>query len=271
MAESLEAVTGNPEQWQSFAKRNPVFVERRQKIEQACDTILNRSLPGATLLDKAVFFAGHRIADDFMEVVVLAGNGEGRGAQKLLRPMFEQLVTVKYLIKHPDLIDQYMNYYRIDRRRLAKVIESTLGPEALGAEKMAEVEAEFQKVKSQYEVPNCKKCGTVRLAHAWTQVDLVTMAKEVGVEVYLVEAYYLPLEQSHPKVGGMLSRIVETDSGGIAAAPRLAPDLADDSLRVAHGLLIISLGAQVDHFQLDSGPLVEILDQDFGEIWRKAK
>ena len=206
-----------------------------------------------------------------MEVVVLGGNGEGRGAQKLLRPMFEQLVTVKYLIKHPDLIDRYMNYYRVDRRRLAKVIESTLGADALGAEKMAEIEAEFQTVKSQFEVPDCKKCGTVRLAHAWTQVDLVTMAKEVGVEAYLVNGYYLPLEQSHPKVGGMLSRVVETDSGGIAAAPRLAPDLADETLRVAHGLLIIALGAQVDHFQLASGPVVAKLDEDFGEIWRKAE
>lgn len=96
------------------------------------------------------------------------------------------------------------------------------------------------------------------------------MAREVGIEAYLVEAYYLPLEQSHPKIGGMLSRIVETDDG-IAPAPRLAPDLADDSLRVAHGLLILALGAQVDHFQLDSGPLVSELDADFGEIWRKTK
>jgi hypothetical protein len=223
------------------------------------------------LLDKAVFFAGHRIADDFIEIVVLAGNGEGRGAQKLLRPMFEQLVTVKYLIKHPDLIDQYMNYHRVDRRRLAKIIESTLGSDTLGPEKMAEVEAEFQKVKSQYEVPDCKKCGTVRLAHAWTQVDLVTMAKEVGVEVFLVEGYYLPLEQSHPKVGGMLSRVVETEAGGIAPALRLAPDLADNSVRVAHGMLIVALGAQVDHFQLDSVPLVSELDKDFGEIWRREK
>jgi hypothetical protein len=69
----------------------------------------------------------------------------------------------------------------------------------------------------------------------------------------------------------MLSRTVEADGGGIAAAPRLAPDLADESLRIAHGLLIIALGAQVDHFQVDSGPLVAKLDQDFGEIWRKGE
>jgi hypothetical protein len=271
VADSYEAVIGTPEQWKLFAERNATFVERKHRIEQACNVILNRALKDSTLLDKAVFFAGHRIADDFMEVVILAGNGEGRGAQKLLRPMFEQVVTVKYLIKHPDQIDRYWNYFRVDRRRLAKVIESTLGSEVLGPETVAAVESEFQKVKSQYEVPDCKKCGTVRFAHAWTQVDLVTMAKEVGAEVYLVGAYYLPLDQSHPKVGGMLSRIVETDSGGIAAAPRLAPDLADESLQVAHGLLILALGAQVDHFHLDSGPVVAELDRDFGEIWGKAK
>jgi hypothetical protein len=65
----------------------------------------------------------------------------------------------------------------------------------------------------------------------------------------------------------MLSRLVETAEAGMAAAPRLAPDVADDSLRVAHGLLILALRAQVDHFALDSGPLVEELDRDFGEIW----
>src|SRR5580765_4796743 len=69
----------------------------------------------------------------------------------------------------------------------------------------------------------------------------------------------------HPKVGAMLSRIVETASGGIAAAPRLAPDLADESLRIAHGLLVLSLGAQVEHFHRDSGPVVAELDQDSGK------
>jgi hypothetical protein len=68
----------------------------------------------------------------------------------------------------------------------------------------------------------------------------------------------------------MLSRLVETASGGIAAAPRLAPEVADDALRVAHGMLILALGAQVDYFKLENGPLVEELDRDFKEIWDKT-
>lgn len=270
MPDNLEAVTGTPEQWKSFAERNAAFGERRRRIENACNVILNRTLRDSSLMGKAVFFAGHRIVDDFMEIAVLAGNGEGRGAQKLLRPMFEQLVTVKYLIKHPDQFDQYWNYFPIDRRRLAKMIESTLGPGVLDAPTMAAVEAEYQKVKARFEVTDCKKCGTVRVNHTWTPVDLVTMAKDVGVEVFLTHAYYLPLDQSHPKVGGVLSRLVETASGGIEAAPRLAPEVADEALRVAHGMLILALGAQVDYFKLESGPLVEELDHDFKEIWAKT-
>jgi uncharacterized protein DUF5677 len=260
-------VIGTPTEWKHFVARNPLFAGRHHRINDACTAILGRTLHRADLRDKAIFFTGHRIADDFMEIVVLAGNGEGRGAQKLLRPMFEQLVTLKYLIKHPDEFENYWNYFPVDRRKLAKAIESTLGPGVLGKDTIAAVESEFEKVKSKYQVTDCKTCGTTRLAYAWTTVDLVTMAKEVGVEKYLAQGYYLPLDQSHPKVGGLLSRLVETDTGGIAAAPRIARDVADEATRIAHGMLILALAAQVDYFKLDSSSLVEELGTDFVNIW----
>ena len=44
-----------------------------------------------------------------MEIFLLCGNAEAYGAEKVLRPMFERVVTMKYLRAHPDEVDSYMN------------------------------------------------------------------------------------------------------------------------------------------------------------------
>lgn len=50
----------------------------------------------------AVFAVEHQVADDFFDIQLLAVQGYGMGAVKLLRPLYERVVTALYLIKYPD-------------------------------------------------------------------------------------------------------------------------------------------------------------------------
>jgi hypothetical protein len=42
-----------------------------------------------TAIDKFVYFYGNLVAEDFMEIFLMAANGYGYGAMKLLRSMYE--------------------------------------------------------------------------------------------------------------------------------------------------------------------------------------
>ena len=94
---------GSPEQWKAFAKRNKGFVGALEILLSAFDTIFDRQLDEeAELVDRIVFAAGHMAVDDFMEILLLCANAEAHGAEKVLRPMFERVVTMKYLRDHPE-------------------------------------------------------------------------------------------------------------------------------------------------------------------------
>src|SRR5271167_491232 len=51
--------------------------------------------------DLIVYTLGRIAVDDFNELVVLAGNGRGVGALKILRGMYERIVTAAYVAQTP--------------------------------------------------------------------------------------------------------------------------------------------------------------------------
>lgn len=58
-----------------------------------------------------IFYLGRLCAEEFNEILLLAGNGYGIGAFKLLRGMYERSVTAYRLHLHPELIDDFLEYY----------------------------------------------------------------------------------------------------------------------------------------------------------------
>jgi hypothetical protein len=51
------------------------------------------------LADRVVFYLGRVAADDFSELLILSGNGYGIGALKVLRGMYERVVTAAFIMK----------------------------------------------------------------------------------------------------------------------------------------------------------------------------
>src|SRR5271169_6329192 len=52
--------------------------------------------------DVIVYTLGRIAVDDFSELVILAGNGWGVGALKILRGMYERIVTTAYSAQTPE-------------------------------------------------------------------------------------------------------------------------------------------------------------------------
>src|SRR5581483_1995756 len=86
-----------------------------------------RHLIGAGFLDKVVFFLGNEAVEEFGEVLVLAGNGYGTGAQKIVRGMFERMVTLSHLIRNPEDSDAWVDFGDVSDHRLANATVTALG------------------------------------------------------------------------------------------------------------------------------------------------
>jgi len=85
MAEAMKAQFGLPQEWDHFAESHGLFLERFSNLQMALETAFNRQEPLSELVDKIVFFIGRPCAEDFMEILLLCGNGYGIGAMKILR------------------------------------------------------------------------------------------------------------------------------------------------------------------------------------------
>jgi hypothetical protein len=182
--------------------------------------------------------------------------------------MFERVVTLKYLQVHPEELDRYLSYYWVSQHKLINAIEATFGQDLLDGSQVAEANRQYEQVKGDYQVKLCKKCKTTRPNYSWTPKDIITMAMEMGLDDFVVPAYYLPMQHTHPSVKGMLDRLELTPSGGMTVNDRLVPLLADRVLCASHRLVLSAVEVQIDHFKLDPQPF-EALPNDFSLAWTR--
>jgi hypothetical protein len=105
---------GSEEEWKRFNKQFPVFVEKYPAIEAVRDKVFHRKSEG-TLFDVAMFAFGRVCSEDFQQAFILCGNGFGIGALQLVRGMYERHVTAAYLLKHPDQLDRFLEYDKVQR------------------------------------------------------------------------------------------------------------------------------------------------------------
>jgi hypothetical protein len=271
MSHDFEIRVGNIHEWIPFATRNREFLDEFANLSKTLHEMFIRQLHTPhERIDMFVFAVGRMVVDDFMEILVLCGNAEANGAQKILRGMFERVVTMLYLQQNPDQLQAYYDFFWVTERRLVNAIEATFRKGAVDPERAARVEAEYQRVKGTFQKKVCDMCGATVDNFTWTKIDTVEMAKRVGLAGFIVPAYYLPLGHAHATMTGILDRLETTPEDGLTFGARLNPLMADRVLSAAHSLLLYALAAQVDQFKLDPAP-VERLKADVVRIWMNRR
>jgi hypothetical protein len=229
-----QIIFGFQERWQAFQERNEKFLSRFISLQAAFDVAFARSMSDSEPIDRVVYMLGRLCVEDFFEIILLAGNGYGIGALKLLRGLYERAVTLGYLSEHPSEVDLFLNYHLVHQHKLLGAIKRTFGDDALPAAMTAEQEQQYEKVKDDYRVTVCKKCGTTRVNNTW-KLDLVSMAHETGIlGRFIVPAYYEPLSHVHTTPRSITARLEETSSGGMGFNPDSQPKEADNAVRIAH-------------------------------------
>ena len=193
-----QIIFGIPDEWKSFEQRNLLFFERFPNLRAALNTAFIRT--GFTMepIDRFVFFCERLCCEDFFEVLLCSGNGYGVAALKLLRTLYERGVTLRYLHEHPEELDAFLDFHHVQLHKLTTPIAEIFGSGAIPEKALADIKTEFEKVKKQFMVTDCKKCGTEKLNHTWSKLNFVAMAKKTEhLDKLIVQAYYLPMRHGH--------------------------------------------------------------------------
>jgi Family of unknown function (DUF5677) len=263
---------GIPEEWEWFQKTYRLFLDRFPNLQRALEAAFAREATTSEPVDRVVFFSGRLCVEDFMEVLLLCANGYGAGALKILRGMYERVVTARYLHKIPAETEDFVDFYWVTQHRLVQSVVETFGAGGLEQAKLDEINANSQQVRGRFMVDDCKSCGTKRLNHTWSKLDMVSMARAAGgLGRLVVPGYYLPTVEAHSTVGAIMSRLMATEGGGAAFDGGPQRSKVGIALPTAHNLLLNVLALQQEHFGLDSLPeALQVCVQDFQEIWKRA-
>jgi hypothetical protein len=273
---------GYPEEWNSFAFRHQQFTRRFANIEKAIDLAFLKTYQTTGPTERTIYFLGRLGVEEFMEVLLFCGNGYGIGAQKLIRGMYERAVTARYLFKHPEETDNYLDWYHVTNYKMFVATQSGKGSKVFSfkPEQIDTIKADFEAVKKQFMVPACQeKCDTCkdarRLNHSWSKTDIVSMAREdENLEPLLVPAYYLPMREFHSTMGAIFSRLdpSATKEEGLIFDGAAQRDRADQAIITAYTLLLNILDLQRECFHLkEMEPVMQTCFEDFRAVLQEQR
>jgi len=245
-------VFGEPQEWDRFTARNAAFVQQMDRLHKLVNLVVAGSRPLHDPIDKVVHTFGRIGVDEFYEILTNAANGYGIAALKLLRPLAERTITMMYLIRRPELVHDFLDYYWVNTRRSMNHVRSAGGdPVALGGEDFIQlVEARFAQVRDRYIEMVCKTCGIERVAGNWTLLNLADMAKAVGFRAGYFVLCYWPTLQLHTTVQGMHPYVDVLDDR-VSVGGQSQSAHADTALLGAHTCLSILLEEQIRQLRLD--------------------
>jgi len=267
-------IFGDQDHWAEAERRNGKFFELFPHLMEVLRLTFFRQLKEAEPADRVIFILGRCCVEDFFEIILLAGNGYGIAAAKILRGLYERAVTMMYLIDHPDEVQSFLGYHHVAEHKLMQAVLENHGEGAVSKEVKEEREKQFNAVRENYMIDDCKECGTKkRMNHTWSKLDIVSMAKKTPwLKKYLVSGYYIPMSYTHSTVHSMLARLEEAPEGGMSFNPDAQPKQADDSLKTAHILVLHVIREQHKHFKLDDPQkLRKRAEGEYPEIWPAAR
>jgi hypothetical protein len=270
--ETTPVVFGIPEEWDRFARANVRLLEGLPNLIRAGEIAFSSRQFKVRSADMAIYSLGSLCQQDFWDILLLCGNGCGMSAQKVVRGMYERAVTANYLHLNPQEADLFFDFHAVTKYRLGKSIIDIFGAEALPVADVDRAREHYEAVKAEFQMADCKKCGTTRTNHTWNKVDFVSMAKSCEtLRKFLVQAYYLPLQQSHPSFFALNEGLRETADGDVELD--YTEQIMHESLALgaAHGILIAVLDLQKQHFQIDEleSPL-QTCQQDYEESMKDS-
>ncbi len=251
---------GIPEEQRDFERRHAQFLQAVvRSLMEAATKAFARKMESEHPHERLVFILGRHVPEDFNEIFLLAANGYGIGALKLLRPMFERVVTMMYLIRNPEKAQDFFDWVLVEKQRTLNHLkdEGDDPTNYLTAEEIEQVKTEYERVKHKFP----------KKARSWSSLNLKSMARQVGVGQMYLSLCHWPTLQVHTTLVGITARMEITTEGGVGFKIGAQRKEADLSLLGAHFCLLTALDAHVAHFNLPID--MTVLVDEYKKYWAR--
>lgn len=170
------------------------------------------------------------VVSDFQALLVLCVNGFGLQAAKIARTMFEASVNIRYLLKFPHEIDNFVDFHQFSNKLFFDHLVEFAPEQAalLPAADVQETKEIYERIKSRF--PDRPP--------AWTKKSLLTRAKEGGSTVLYWMLY--------PNLSGMVHgdiRAILTNSNDATMTVDQPPSTKwiEPALAIGHHAVFMAL------------------------------
>jgi hypothetical protein len=168
--------------------------------------------------------------------MLLVVNGCGIDGLRIARTMFESAVTVHYLDSHQELVQDFVDYLWVIRRRHYDFLQS-LPPDKrhmIPAEKIHEMETNYERVKGRF------TDSRDRIRNSWSETSLYKMAKEIGGESLYGAVYRFGSSLTHTDILAVIAG--SGNSGDVEPVP------SSENLRLALCTAVMSYAMTLTAF-----------------------
>jgi hypothetical protein len=271
--EPVVAAFGLKDDWLLFSKGHQMLLRKLPLLFKTFERIFLRTTETTEPADRVIYFLGRVAVEDFMEIVLLCGNGYGVGALEILRGLYERAVTAAYLAKYPKEVDSFLDYHQVQMGKLLIHTAELFDVRKLfSKEKLTEIRERYDQAKQHFQEPLCNKCGTTRTQFSWSKLDVGAMAKKADehlAKLYL-ECYFLPTLQIHATFHALSAQARQSEAGGLTYDDNAQREAVDGAFRGAHLTMLFTLGTQNRYFKLGLDEELRGRRGDFAEAWGKT-
>lgn len=247
--------------------RSRVYQRYRTAIESMMGLValaskISTTQPVSETLHKVIGRIACIVTNSLGAVVILVLNGYGNDAMKIVRSMFEGAVNAGYLKRHPEQLQDYLDYTWIrQKKRLDYMKKYAPDPlQYISLEKIAETERKFKSVVNRFTNRRGKLRGS------WTKVPLGQRAEEVGMGQLYLTFYDWVSSMQHLDIGGLS---LQAEAGTLAVDVAPSYNWIKEALVVGHGSAVQVLSHYNEIAQLGMDKEMEAISEGFKLAWKK--
>lgn len=256
----MRVTAGFPEFWQRVYDEFPLFFSALPELTDIQNQIFRQ--PVSEPLHKVLRHIAKIVSNSLGAVITLVLNGYGNDALRVARSMFEGAVITGYLRRHPEELDNYLDWHWVHQEHLYRYMEKHYpdGLKRLNAKAVEEMKGKFEAEKLRF----ADRRG--RLRSSWKKKPLRQMAEELGLGQLYDTVYFLTSSMHHLDFGG-LSAQSEEDSMDVDIAP--SQNWLDQALISAHSAVLHCLSHYNEEAQLGMDRDLETAAEKFKQAWAR--
>lgn len=243
--------------------RQAMFMAKLPKLMDTLERIYARAQHTKEAIDDVMFVLGIQCIDEFREILVLCENGFGIGGLKVLRCLYERAVTMQYLAKYPERVNDFIDYNAVNLGKFYKHADREFGLQnRVPPERAAEINKEYKDALDAFR------------HRPWSGLNTLDMAEKAVAESEDKEnslyglyglCFFRPTMHIHTTALSFTDWI-EVKNNTLRIKKDAQDAIVWQTLLSAHSVILHVLKIQDDYFNLN---VDDTLVNDFLEIWSR--